>query len=376
MRSVAAGPRSRAVPSGGRIGHALVADLSPLIQGRPGHTGPREVHPEPCKLRVTRIRLDPMSTRFSPLARIATAGLIAAALVGCAIRQAEFRDYTRDAQRRIATQDWEGAYRTLEDGLGAKDAATRTLVYDLIASRPEIKQAADASFGPDALAKSFSGFGIGTALLVERRRLEYYSTIASDEELALAIRNLQQAHGNAKAARQQRLDSRQDRSGNLIVEEHTWRQLTPAQQSAIQAGAKPLVLLPTGSVGRVRTARVIDERGEAERRAANEREERSQAAARMGRGAMVAMLITAWLQEPQQDTTPSHLIEYELTLPDASVTTAMKASSQRVAHPADQCLYTDELEPAPGYLCQDSPGAFLERAGQPRTSPEQPPSGA
>jgi hypothetical protein len=325
-----------------------------------------------------------------PLPRLPAPGpaacalLLAAVVSGCVTSKANFRDYAQDAQRHIAAQDWDRAYRTLEDGLGAKDAATRTLASNLINSRPEIKRAGDASFGPDALAQTFGGFDIHTALAIERQRLDLYSAVASDAELELASQNLRQAYGLAMAARQARLASRQEASGNLIVEETTWRQLPEDQQAAIRAEHQRLVILAPRSVGRVHSTRVVDESSDAVASAARRGSELgqsaylSQASSHAGlsalgqmRYALVGQLIASWLVDPPK---LRYRIEYELRLPDGSLARADRYSKDGAPLAAEQCVYTDELDPAPGYLCDDSLAAFIERARLHRARPESSPA--
>ena len=158
----------------------------------------------------------------------------------------------------IQRGEWEKAYRTLEDALGSTDPTTRLNAYDLIASIPEIKRAADETFGLESLTGTFAQFDIFTANELETVRLSWYSKFASDEDLSLARNNLALAYRQASERRLALAEARRSGVDTLIVAEPIYRQLTDTDQQKLRTLYPRMTVLPHDSVGAIRSHQIID----------------------------------------------------------------------------------------------------------------------
>jgi hypothetical protein len=94
-------------------------------------------------------------------------------------------DYSEDAIKR---QDWEAAYRLLEDGLVSSDAVIKSKSHQLLKQYPEIMNGAKESFSELSFRETQSSHG-DAAFKLEEQRLAIYRTVASQQDYADAEQN-------------------------------------------------------------------------------------------------------------------------------------------------------------------------------------------
>jgi hypothetical protein len=57
-----------------------------------------------------------------------------------------------------------------------------------------------------------------------------------------------------------------------------------------------------------------------------------------------------------------YLINYAVELRDGTIKGVLKLSSDGIAAPTGQCVFANDMQEAPKYLCNDNIAAFIERA--------------
>lgn len=126
--------------------------------------------------------------------------------------QRSYLGYSHDAVQR---QDWQAAYRLMEDTLCSKDAGLRDEAMRLVKRYPQIRSAAFATFSTEALRESYRRHG-ERAWLIEKERLSWYQcSIATPEQYAQAEHNYQEVYGQMIAVRDAEL-----READLARQQH------------------------------------------------------------------------------------------------------------------------------------------------------------
>ena len=97
--------------------------------------------------------------------------------------------YFDAAQEAIDRQDWESAYRLLEDYLAADDQLLRNKSNELVRKYPKIRQAAFKTFSKDSLESTYKDHG-ERAWLIEKKRLSMYQHfVTSQKQYEEALKN-------------------------------------------------------------------------------------------------------------------------------------------------------------------------------------------
>ena len=292
--------------------------------------------------------------------------------MGCA--SGTRKDFTGDATRFINLGDWDKAYRSLEDGLGSNESATRLAAYDLIVLHPELKLAASKSFDSLSLERTFSAFDPASANAVESVRLTWYEKFASDEDVARARDNIRVAFVNANKPRAVLLAARQNLGNGLIVDEATFNQLDNADRQKFRELYPTMQVIPSKSVGKVISHQILDKSkpgstsgshfGGAIGQSAyidHAFSQRSYSAV----GQLSAGLLGAMIGSSFDKTAESKfLVNYGIELTDGTVKAVLLTSSDGIASPIGQCVFVSDAVEAPSYLCADSLVKFIERVKQ------------
>lgn len=309
---------------------------------------------------------------FGQITQNRIAALFLIPLMGCASSAGVQKDFTGDAKIYIQKREWEKAYRTLEDALGSSEAATRLSAYDLIAANPHIKDAARQTFSAAALSRTFSAYDPVTASGLENVRLQWYAKFASDAELLEAQSNIDVALNEANRKRASLVDARRSGPNDLIVDDSVFGQLTEGDRIKFKAMYPTMQVIPHDSVGIIRTHQVIDKStlgssagaqlGSAVAQAAyidRSFGNRNYSALGQLSAGMLGALIGSTLNTSPQSR---YLINYGVELRDGTMKGVLKLSSDGIAAPAGQCVFSGDIEEAPRYLCNDSIAAFIARA--------------
>lgn len=146
-------------------------------------------------------------------------------IAGCATNPAQSpRDYLAYAHSAINRQDWEAAYRLMEDALVSNDNSLRNEANELVRKYPEIPVAARKSFDVEHLEKTYSLHG-ERAFEIETDRLSVYQhSIATPQEYAQAVEHFHTAYDSLIRAAQEQKQLR-------------WAELRAAQEKEILENA-------------------------------------------------------------------------------------------------------------------------------------------
>lgn len=109
--------------------------------------------------------------------------------------ESEQLGYALDALNR---EDWDAAYRLLEDLVVSTDETLKLRTLQLLDDHPELTDAALNTFSTHSLEQSRETYG-SSAAAIERRRLEMFRAIATPESYALAQGNYAQVFEQAPA---------------------------------------------------------------------------------------------------------------------------------------------------------------------------------
>lgn len=313
--------------------------------------------------------LNLIKTRLLQVCSIAFTAFL---LIGCASSLSAQKNFSEDAKRYIIQSEWEKAYRTLEDALGSTEVAVRLSAYDFIVTHPPVKTAAAETFSQNSLAKTFAAHDPFTAYEIESVRLILYSKIASHAELVAAQENLDamkevasQKMANLAAARRSGVDI-------LTVDDGIFGQLTEEDQKRFKLMYPTMQVIPFDSVGIIRTHQVINKSttgssagsqlGSAIAQAAYiDRSFNSynySALGQLSAGLLGGILGASLNTAPEA----RFLINYSVEFRDGSIRGVLKPSSDGIAAPTGQCVFTSDIQEAPMYLCSDSLTAFIDRA--------------
>ena len=92
-------------------------------------------------------------------------------------------DFLINSEKAINRQDWEAAYRLLEDGLGSSDDAIKYQSHQVLNRHPEIMVGAKESFSEESLNETLLKHG-DAAFKLEEQRLAIYKTVATQSAYA------------------------------------------------------------------------------------------------------------------------------------------------------------------------------------------------
>jgi outer membrane lipoprotein SlyB len=293
-------------------------------------------------------------------------------LNGCAAPMSVQKNFLEDAGLHISRSDWEKAYRTLEDALGSTESGTRLAAYDLISAYPEIQAAAARTFSKESLLITFNSYDQLTAYEIESVRLSWYVKFASESEVFTAQSTLEavKAEENQRAsklayARRLGLDS-------LVVDEGIFGQLVEEDQKKFRKQYPTMQVIPYDSVGIVRSHQIIDKSttgslagsqlGSAVAQAAyidrSFKRYNYSALGQLGAGLLGGVLGASMNTAPES----RYLINYSVEFRDGSIRGVIKSSRDGIAAPSGQCVFTNDIQEAPRYLCADTITAFIDRA--------------
>lgn len=107
-------------------------------------------------------------------------------LVGCASQIS----YLDRAELAIKNQQWEVAYRFLEDGFTSNRPETKMRVLEVFKKYPEIRSAASGTFSPDSLSNSIVRYGARISWEIETNRLQQYMQAANADDYEIAKANM------------------------------------------------------------------------------------------------------------------------------------------------------------------------------------------
>lgn len=121
------------------------------------------------------------------LMKLVLAALSSLLLAACvSVTPSSLLTYMEKAEKAIAEQKWEVAYRFLEDGLLSENQESRAKAVSLYRAHPQVRIAAAQTFTKASLAKTLNNHGVPSGVAIERHRLRQYATVATEEELKTA----------------------------------------------------------------------------------------------------------------------------------------------------------------------------------------------
>lgn len=120
--------------------------------------------------------------------------VVASALSGCASSGVSRSSYLDRAETAIGRQEWETAYRFVEDDLISNQPDTKQRAMALIQSHPKLLESAAQTFSPKNISATIALFaqvgsrdsGEERAIDSERRRLAMYRVVAAPTEYEIA----------------------------------------------------------------------------------------------------------------------------------------------------------------------------------------------
>jgi hypothetical protein len=97
-------------------------------------------------------------------------------------------DFLVNSEKAIKRQDWEAAYRLLEDGLTSSDDVIKYQSHQVLKRYPEIMEGAKESFTEASFRETQTKHG-DAAYMIEEERLAIYRTVATQAAYADAEKN-------------------------------------------------------------------------------------------------------------------------------------------------------------------------------------------
>jgi len=144
----------------------------------------------------------------------------ALALSGCATKAPVAPWYIQKAEIAISQQNWETAYRFLEDGFVSKNPEAKARSILLASQHPNILSAGFTTFSTESISKTLTEHGKNAGLSHERQRLAMYKVVAKPSDYEVARANFESAAAmaelSADAARkeQERLAAEKQRNAD------------------------------------------------------------------------------------------------------------------------------------------------------------------
>lgn len=123
---------------------------------------------------------------FSYLAIISFAVILSS----CGSSRVAVGTYLEHAEAAVKRQDWEVAYRFIEDGLVYTRDEEKSKSNQLAKKHPEIIEAGYQTFSPESIAKTLALHGESSGVALERKRLAMFKIVASDSQYQNAKTNL------------------------------------------------------------------------------------------------------------------------------------------------------------------------------------------
>ena len=114
-------------------------------------------------------------------------------LSSCAPLRPAAPTYMEQAEAAIARQDWEVAYRFLEDGFLSSQPDIRERALALAHNHSSIVASGAQTFLPERIAKTISAHGFERGVDLEQRRLVMFKLVASQDAYAIAKSNVDAA---------------------------------------------------------------------------------------------------------------------------------------------------------------------------------------
>ena len=114
-------------------------------------------------------------------------------IIGCASPMS----YITKAKQQISGQNWEVAYRFLEDGFLSGDVANHDEAISLFRAHPELKVAAISTFSVESLRNSIVRYQLKNSYDIESYRLDLFKSVANEFEYDAARANLYLVYDDA-----------------------------------------------------------------------------------------------------------------------------------------------------------------------------------
>lgn len=114
-------------------------------------------------------------------------------LCACAAPRPVAVSYLERAGAAIAQQEWEVAYRFLEDGFLSSQPDVRDKALAMAHQYPQILAAGTRTFSPENISKTLSAHGPDRGVDLERRRLEMFKVVATAAAYEMAKSNIDSA---------------------------------------------------------------------------------------------------------------------------------------------------------------------------------------
>lgn len=134
------------------------------------------------------------------LALVAFAVLVSA----CATPRPAAFSYMDRADAAIARQDWEVAYRFLEDGFISSQPGIRERAISLARQQPIVISVGAQTFSPESISKTLLAHGAERGVDLERRRLDMFKVVATPAVYATAKSNVDAAAVTVDIERKER----------------------------------------------------------------------------------------------------------------------------------------------------------------------------
>lgn len=106
--------------------------------------------------------------------------------------------YVQRAQSAIVANNFDGAYRILEDAFLESDPEIKAAAIQLYKNEPRLKTAAIESFSKQTLQVAYQTYGAATYTPLTKRRLTLFAQVASGDELKNAYENFEHILNNAQ----------------------------------------------------------------------------------------------------------------------------------------------------------------------------------
>ena len=281
------------------------------------------------------------------------------------------KNFIEDGRTLIKSGNWDAAYRSIEDGLGSSDSNIRLAVYDLIASHPELKFAASKSFDDVVLTKTFTAFDPSSAKAIEENRLHLYEKFATDVDFKNAKTNVNAAYAKANILYTTSIKERRKKGFWLIVSNATLDQIAVDEVEKIKQTYPMMRVISNNSIGKITSQQILDKSkpgsnfgsqlGSAISQSAYIDKSFSQQNYAV-LGQLSAGLIGAVVGSAlNQNAEARFSINYGVQFNDGSVRSIVINSTEALASPIGQCVYSLNIEEAPNYLCNDSILKFYAR---------------
>ncbi len=160
-----------------------------------------------------------------------SAVLCALFLSSCATKAPTAALYIKNSEAAISRQDWDAAYRFLEDGFVSKNEIDKAQALALVNRYQTILVAGLRTFSKENLLKAVSDHGEKAGLRYERERLAMFKVVAAPADYLRAKENLDWVAANAEAA----LEAARKEREQLAAEEQERKDQARKEQERLAA---------------------------------------------------------------------------------------------------------------------------------------------